>query len=323
MDASRGFDCIYVSPSTGVHDVRWVSSLTSLGHTPRHIPRDSFPSDDEFIDQVATAASGGVSVITGPLDVALMLQESVEALIFLSWGFDLQEAAPDTDLSGFRGVIVDSHANEDIAQSFGAQRTALIPWGIDLASITSDHRVADLTEFGVSADEKVVLSLRAHEEIYRVGDIIEAFAQVPIDARLVIGNSGSLTPELRQLASKLEVDAVFLPPVAESDVPALLRRANVYVTASRVDGTSVTLLQAMACGVPVVASANVGNLEWIEDGSTGFLFPIADVDALGSAMHRGIDEGPRVTRAAQELVAQRADWRQNIRKLNALLTTPA
>ena len=319
----EGQACVYVSERTGVHDTRWIAALTLIGMHPRHIPRDRYASDAAFFHAVELASGGDIPVIAGPLKIAEQLRPLGAKVVFLSWGFDLQEAVPDTDLSGFRGVIVDSHANEDIAQSFGAQRTAVIPWGIDLASITSDQRVADLTEFGVLADERVVLSLRAHEDLYRVSDIIEAFGQVSINARLVIGNSGSLTPELRRLASEFNFDAVFLAPVDEPDVPALLRRASVYVTASRVDGTSVTLLQAMACGVPVVASANLGNLEWVEDGSTGFLFPIADIQALGAAVHRAIDEGPGVTRAAQELVAQRADWKQNIRKLTVLLTTPA
>ena len=322
MDVSPGFDCIYVSPSTGVHDNRWLSALTSLGHSPHHVPRDAFPEDEGFIAHVANAARGGIPVIAGPLEIAEMLNASAGNLIFLSWGFDLQEAAPEAGLSSFHAVIVDSHANEKIAQGFGATRTVLIPWGIDLTAIESDTRVADLTAYGVSADETVVLSLRAHEELYRVADIIEAFRRVPLQARLVIGNTGSLTPHLQQLASDLGVDAVFLPPGDESDVPALLQRASVYVTASRVDGTSVTLLQAMACGTPIAASANPGNLEWIEDGVTGFLFPIADIDALGSALERAITTGPIVTHAALAQVTERADWQKNITKLDSLLTQP-
>ena len=316
----EGQACVYVSEGSGVHDRRWMAALTLIGMQPRHIPRNHYASDDAFLRAIELASEDHVPIIAGPLKIAELLRPLEEDVVFLSWGFDLQEAVPDTDLRDFRGVIVDSHANEQIAQSFGAQRTVLIPWGIDLAATTTDQRMADLTVYGIAADERVVLSLRAHEQLYRVSDIIEAFSQVPIDARLVIGNSGSLTPSLRQLASELEVDAVFLPPVNESDVPALLRTASVYVTASRVDGTSVTLLQAMACGVPVVASANAGNLEWIKEGSNGFLFPIADIDALGAALNRALDEGSRVTQAAITQVAQRADWQQNISKLNSLLT---
>ena len=314
--------CIYVSPSTGVHDIRWLSALTSLGHSPHHVPRDAFPSDEDFIAHIAHASSSGIPVIAGPLEIAKMLNTSTHSLIFLSWGFDLQDAELDTDLSGFHAVIVDSHANEQVARGFAATRTVLIPWGIDLTPIKDDTRMADLTAYGVSANETVVLSLRAHEELYRVADIIEAFSRVPLQARLVIGNTGSLTPHLQQLASDLGANAVFLPPVDESDVPALLRRASVYVTASRVDGTSVTLLQAMACGTPIVASANSGNLEWIEDGVTGFLFPIADIDALGAALKRTIAARPIVTHAALAQVTERADWQKNITKLNSLLTQP-
>ena len=322
MDTSRGFDCIYVSPSSGVHDSRWLAALISLGYTPRHFSRAAYSGHEEFITQIIEAARSDIPVIAGPLDIAQHLCESIPTVIFLSWGFDLPNAAPDTDLSRFTAVIVDSRANEDIARRFGAVQTVFIPWGITLCALRSDSRVADLTDYGVAADEKVVLSLRAHEELYRVADIIEAFAQKPRSARLVIGNDGSLTEQLRQLAGELGVDAVFVPPVAESGIPALLRRASVYVTASRIDGTSVTLLQAMACGVPIVASANAGNIEWIEDSVTGFLFPIADIAALNASLDQALDHGTTVTQAAIDEVAQRADWQRNITRLTPVLTKP-
>jgi len=165
----------------------------------------------------------------------------------------------------------------------------------------------------------VVISLRAHEPRYRVADIIEAFARRPRAARLVIGNSGSITPELRQLTQELNIDAVFLPAVSEEKVPSLLRRADTYVTASEVDGTSVTLLQAMACNVPVVASANAGNVDWVDDGITGFLFPIADIDALDDAINRALDQHHDVTVAARRSVEESADWQRNIHALQPLL----
>lgn len=318
----EGHGCVYVSERAGVHDTRWMAALTLIGMNPRHVPRDRYASDDAFFHAIELASEGDVPVIAGPLKIAEMLKPLEGNVVFLSWGFDLQEAGLDTELSSFHGVIVDSQANEQIAQGFGARRTVRIPWGIDLTEITSDKRVADLMKYGISATEAVVLSLRAHEELYRVADVIEAFARTPIDARLILGNTGSLTPKLRQLADSLDVDAIFLPPVDESEVPALLRRASAYVTASRVDGTSVTLLQAMACEVPVVAAANTGNVEWIEDGVTGFLFPIADVDALGSVLNRALNEGPTVTQSALDLVTKRANWQQNITQLYSLLTRP-
>ena len=311
--------CAYVSDGFGVHDDRWLAALRSLGHHPIHIARDHYSSESDFRDAVRKAATDQFPVIAGPLDIAQDLRGICTQLVLLSWGFDLQEAAPDLDLSAFLGVIVDSPANERIARRAGANQIVNIPWGIDIKAIEATTAIADLSDHGIEPNETVVLSLRAHEPRYRVADIIQAFARRPRSARLLIGNSGSLTGELRELAQELDVEAVFLAPVEESQVPALLRRASVYVTASEVDGTSVTLLQAMACNVPVVASANAGNIDWVEDGVTGFLYPIGDIETLDAAIEVALSSNPEIPQNARSRVAEFANWERNIQAIQPML----
>jgi len=79
------------------------------------------------------------------------------------------------------------------------------------------------------------------------------------------------------------------------------------------------LLQAMACNVPVVASANAGNVDWVDDGVTGFLFPIADIDALDEAIERVLDSDHEVSVSARRRVEESADWQRNIYALQPLL----
>ena len=296
-----------------------MAALQSLGQHPVHIPRDRYSNASDFLRALEGLDARRIPVIAGPLDLALSLTGTAERLVLLSWGFDLQEAPPNLNLEPFHAVIVDSFANQEIARAASARRIIKIPWGVDLRAIDSTTSIADLSDYGVDPIERVVLSLRAHEPRYRVFDIIEAFARRPRAARLVIGNSGSITPELRHLTQELNVDAVFLPAVSEQKVPLLLRRADAYITASEVDGTSVTLLQAMACHVPVVASANAGNVDWVDDGVTGFLFPIADIGALDDAINRALDPDHDVTVSARRLVEESADWQRNIHVLPPML----
>ena len=311
--------CVYASPSIGVHDRRWIAALSERGWRPVAVHRDTFPSDSAFAAAVATA-SDGAPVLAGPLPLAATLLEVGASVTLLSWGFDLH--APDAPLEAvprFACVIVDSSATRAIAEAQGAQGVVLLPWGVDLYAFATRGPVADLSSMGVDASERVVLSLRAHEPLYRIDDIVSAFAEVPLGARLVIGHHGSGTAALRAQAERLDVDAVFLGSLEEEALPALLRRAAAYVTASEIDGASVTLLQAMACGVPVAASANPGNADWVADGATGFVFPVGDARALASAIARALDAAPAVTQAARAQVEARADWHRNIARLDDAL----
>lgn len=313
--------CLYASQTRGVHDARWIQALRSIGLDIIDTARVDFISDAAFEKYVASEASRVEIVVAGPLDMAQRIAQHTDSMILLSWGFDLQDAdESQLDLQRFIAVIVDSTANLKIAQEHGARNIVLVPWGVDLDEINSRADAADLSSFGIVPSDRVVLSLRAHEELYRVADIIEAFATIKTDARLVVGNAGSRTEQLQDQARRLGVDATFIPPVAEDRVPALLRRSSVYVTASRVDGSSVTLLQAMACGVPVVASANPGNADWVADGNTGFVFPVGDTAALAHAIQRALDHGDSVTEAALAQIRKRADWKRNIRHLKEFLT---
>jgi glycosyltransferase involved in cell wall biosynthesis len=99
--------------------------------------------------------------------------------------------------------------------------------------------------------------------------------------------------------------------------------ADVYVSASEVDGTSVSLLEAMASRRAVVVSDIAGNREWVEPGRNGVLFPVGDaallaralldVAALPDAARRGWGEQGR------SQVLLRADWERNAARLTVLL----
>src|SRR5262249_28267990 len=91
-------------------------------------------------------------------------------------------------------------------------------------------------------------------------------------------------PELERLAADLGLTehVTFLGPV--SDVPALLARAALFVLPSRTEGISLTLLEAMARGLPVVATRVGGNPEGVADGETGLLVPPADPASLSAAV---------------------------------------
>ncbi|MCA9021794.1 MAG: glycosyltransferase, partial [Planctomycetaceae bacterium] len=69
-----------------------------------------------------------------------------------------------------------------------------------------------------------------------------------------------------------------------SDVPQLLSQAGFYVSSSLTEGISLTLLEAMSVGLPIVATNVGGNPEIVQEPATGLLVPSANPDSLASAM---------------------------------------
>jgi glycosyltransferase involved in cell wall biosynthesis len=102
--------------------------------------------------------------------------------------------------------------------------------------------------------------------------------------RLEIAGDGPCREDLVQLAQDLNLGMAvrFLGEVR--DIPALLGRSQMFVLPSKSEGISLTLLEAMACGLPVVATRVGGNPEVVIDGETGFLVPSDDSPALARAI---------------------------------------
>jgi glycosyltransferase involved in cell wall biosynthesis len=116
------------------------------------------------------------------------------------------------------------------------------------------------------------------------------------DFRLEIAGTGTCLPDLRRLAGELGLDGCvrFLGEVR--DVPALLERAGLFVLPSLSEGVSLTLLEAMARGLPVVATRVGGTPEVVADGETGFLVPAAAPEQLAERITALLDR-PDVGRA--------------------------
>jgi glycosyltransferase involved in cell wall biosynthesis len=154
----------------------------------------------------------------------------------------------------------------------------------------------------------VVLSTRAHEPLYNIDTIIDAFAQANTpDARLVVAHSGSLTEQLKSRAAT-DGRIEFVGTVDAERLRDLMTDAEVFVSVPSSDGTSVALLQAMSVGAfPIVADLDTQR-EWITDGENGILVPPRTVAALADAIALALG-APSLRKAAAErnraIVAER------------------
>ncbi len=130
------------------------------------------------------------------------------------------------------------------------------------------------------------------------------------DFRLRIIGDGGERPKLEQLIRELKLDQHVSLPGASNDVPGELKRAGFYVASSRKEGVSLTLLEAMAVGLPVVTTRVGGNPEVVEAGVTGLLVPSENPKELARTIVQMCDEQPLWTsmgRAARQRVETHFD----------------
>lgn len=100
--------------------------------------------------------------------------------------------------------------------------------------------------------------------------------------RLVLVGDGPLLEDARTVLKAAGLTSLAWLPGERSDIPAILRGLDCFVLPSRAEGISNTILEAMASGLPVIATAVGGNPELVESGRTGQLVPAADPEALAS-----------------------------------------
>jgi glycosyltransferase involved in cell wall biosynthesis len=273
-------------------------------------------------------ALGGPShlVVSGPLDtVTGHLVGGDYRHVGISWATDVMVSAATSPeelanvaetVARLDLVVTDNYATENAVIAFGVtpEKVCRIPWGPAGFNRSGDINRAD---WGVSDDSLVVLYPRSLEPHYQPEIFIEALAAVVKthpNTVAVIVESGSLVAALKSdiVARGLEPHVVWQSPVSAASFPSLVAAADVVVVSPLTDGTSVTVMDAMAQGTPVVSSLTNGSAEWVIDGITGWSFPVGNARALAVALSRVWNATPEnratVVANAGRLVAEKAGW---------------
>jgi sugar transferase (PEP-CTERM/EpsH1 system associated) len=147
---------------------------------------------------------------------------------------------------------------------------------------------------GFPPDAIVVGTVTRFSDIKEPLALVRAFLEVRRTCaalRLVMVGDGALRVEaLAMLEAAGALPAAWLPG-SRDDIPQLLRELDMFVLSSRREGISNTVLEAMATGLPVIATATGGNLELVEQGVTGRLVSPGDTAELGAALAAYVSDG--------------------------------
>ena len=109
-------------------------------------------------------------------------------------------------------------------------------------------------------------------------------------ARLILVGEGPLKSECRTLLHQAGLDELAWFAGERNDIPEVLRGLDVFVLPSRAEGISNTILEAMATGLPVVATRVGGNLELVEHGVTGMLIPPGDPGKMAKSLFSFVED---------------------------------
>jgi glycosyltransferase involved in cell wall biosynthesis len=165
-----------------------------------------------------------------------------------------------------------------------AEKVETIHYGLD----EPPHAWGTNPPDAVPETARVVLSTSRLTRQKGIDVAIEALSFLPDDVVLVVLGEGPERALLEELAREHAVDARVILPGRVPDVTAWLRRASVYVQPARWEGFGLAVLEAMVCGLPVVAT-NVSSLpELVVDGETGLLVPPDEPAALARAIERAL-----------------------------------
>lgn len=147
-----------------------------------------------------------------------------------------------------------------------------------------------------------------------------AIREVP-DFRLLLVGDGSERGALEQLVRELDLSAHVQLLGERRDIPELLSQSAFFVSSSLTEGVSLTLLEAMAVGLPVLATAVGGNPEVVADGETGRVVPAADPAGLAEGivrMCRDRDSWTSMGRAGRRRVEEHFDIRRMMQQYETL-----
>ncbi|CAN5171382.1 glycosyltransferase [soil metagenome] len=169
-------------------------------------------------------------------------------------------------------------------------RIALIHNGIVLPNLPSlDMRAHVRAELGVSGAAFVIvvvanlISYKGHRDLFDA--LVPIAGSLPDPWQLVlVGRDAGAEADLRSHADAIELSGHVIWAGERSDVPRILSAADVFVLPSHQEGFSNALIEAMASGLPVIATAVGGNVDAIVDGESGQLVALRAPEQLGAAI---------------------------------------
>lgn len=194
----------------------------------------------------------------------------------------------------------------------------VIPNGVDLKKFTSPPLAArestPLLDKERGMGEVVLITTSRLVEKNGVGDIIDALEYLPENVKLEILGVGPLESELKLKAKKLkssEARIKFLGLISPEKIPDYLHQADIFIRPSLSEGMGNSFIEAMAAGLPVIATPVGGIVDFLKDGETGLFCEVKNPKSIAEQVKKLIDNPElesRLIETASRMVKEKYDW---------------
>ncbi|KKR14856.1 MAG: Group 1 glycosyl transferase [Parcubacteria group bacterium GW2011_GWC1_39_29] len=205
----------------------------------------------------------------------------------------------------------------------------LIPNGVDLSIFKRDGLEGSTLKqsLGIKEEERIVITASRLVEKNGIGILLKAFAlmqeKLDLKTRLIIIGDGPLRIRLEQAVNDLSLDrkVLMLGEIDHEELPRYLSMADVFVRHSLSEGLGNAFLEAMACDLPVIATPVGGIIDFIEDGKTGLLVEVNDIENLCTKMGQvltDIELKRKLIESGKRLVVETYGWDGIARKMGQI-----
>jgi glycosyltransferase involved in cell wall biosynthesis len=351
---------LFLSAANSIHTLRWVNALAVRGHEihlaycKNHaVPQSEWLHKDVRLHPLPFAAPLGYYLnaptlrnLSASLDCdlcnahyasgygTLARRAKAKPLVLSVWGSDVYifpfQSARNMALIrknlAYTDYIASTGRNmADQVKKLGCalkNEITITPFGIDLESWGPVK-----TEYEPAADAPLVIgTMKTLRTVYGIDTLIRSFAlltQQGYAAVLQIYGDGPEKSALQELSQELGVAGrvSFGGAVVHKDVPGVMRGMDVFACFSRSESFGVVALEAMASGVPVVATRTEGFCEVLSDGETALLGPIDEAPALAALLEKLLKDAPlreKMGGRGRARVEALYNWKDNVATMEEL-----
>ncbi len=267
------------------------------------------------------ATSGGLAILVSGFHPAVVTahgSDLINGVKSLIWKPLLKKIFNYADC-----VNVVSNELEEIALSMGIDmdKIKVLTLGVNTEKFAFAKRPA----ISRTSELKIICTRRL-ERVFDHITILNALATLKeegIDFKMTFAGDGSLSGEMEGQVKGLGLsDRIDFPgKIQNDDLPEVLARNDIYLSASKWDGTSLSLLEAMASGLFPIVSDIKANSAWIENGVDGFLHKVGNPDSLANCILKVLDNPDIVYKSAKcnrQKVCEEADRKTNMKILESI-----